>query len=164
MTEQKYFVKTLTNEIPVFERVFDALPDKPAEWSAHPKNKNTVDLATSMFFESTGYPVFLKTGVVDSDMPMPPKPDKMKKISHDFVKNLEEARDMANKMDEDDWNSPAEMKIKGKTVWKSTKGEMAWGLLIDLIHHRGQLSTHIRPHGGKVPSIYGPSGDDKMGM
>jgi uncharacterized damage-inducible protein DinB len=28
------------------------------------------------------------------------------------------------------------------------------------IHHRGQLSSYIRPMGGKVPSIYGPSADD----
>lgn len=27
------------------------------------------------------------------------------------------------------------------------------------IHHRGQLSTYIRPMGGKIPGIYGPSGD-----
>ena len=27
------------------------------------------------------------------------------------------------------------------------------------IHHRGQLSAYLRPMGGKVPSIYGPSGD-----
>lgn len=26
-------------------------------------------------------------------------------------------------------------------------------------HHRGQLSTYIRPMGGKVPSIYGPTAD-----
>ena len=30
----------------------------------------------------------------------------------------------------------------------------------DSIHHRGQLSVYIRPAGGKVPSIYGPSGDE----
>jgi len=30
-----------------------------------------------------------------------------------------------------------------------------------MIHHRGQLTTYIRPMGGKVPSIYGPSGDEK---
>ena len=28
------------------------------------------------------------------------------------------------------------------------------------IHHRGQLSSYIRPMGGKVPAIYGPSGDE----
>ena len=25
------------------------------------------------------------------------------------------------------------------------------------VHHRGQLSTYVRPMGGRVPSIYGPS-------
>lgn len=28
------------------------------------------------------------------------------------------------------------------------------------IHHRGQLSAYIRPMGGRVPGIYGPSGDE----
>lgn len=30
------------------------------------------------------------------------------------------------------------------------------------IHHRGQLSAYLRPMGGKVPSIYGPSGDEEV--
>jgi len=33
----------------------------------------------------------------------------------------------------------------------------------DAIHHRGQLSSYLRPMGGKVPSIYGPSADDPGG-
>jgi len=27
------------------------------------------------------------------------------------------------------------------------------------VHHRGQLSTYIRPMGGSIPGIYGPSAD-----
>ena len=34
------------------------------------------------------------------------------------------------------------------------------GVLFHTIHHRGQLSIYIRMMGGKVPSIYGPSGDE----
>ena len=34
--------------------------------------------------------------------------------------------------------------------------------LMHAIHHRGQLSAYLRPMGGKVPSIYGPSGDDDL--
>jgi uncharacterized damage-inducible protein DinB len=30
------------------------------------------------------------------------------------------------------------------------------------IHHRGQLSSYLRPMGAKVPQIYGPSGDEPM--
>jgi uncharacterized damage-inducible protein DinB len=40
------------------------------------------------------------------------------------------------------------------------KIEFLWFLLCDQIHHRGQLSVYLRMAGGKVPSIYGPSGDE----
>jgi len=30
------------------------------------------------------------------------------------------------------------------------------------VHHRGQLSSYLRPMGAKVPRIYGPSGDEPM--
>lgn len=29
------------------------------------------------------------------------------------------------------------------------------------VHHRGQLSTYLRPMGGRVPGIYGPSADTR---
>ena len=32
-----------------------------------------------------------------------------------------------------------------------------------MIHHRGQLTTYIRPTGGKVPAMYGGSFDEKPG-
>jgi len=35
-----------------------------------------------------------------------------------------------------------------------------WAVLMDQVHHRGQLSVYTRLAGGKVPSIYGPSGDE----
>jgi uncharacterized damage-inducible protein DinB len=43
---------------------------------------------------------------------------------------------------------------------KDTVEGLLWIALFDMVHHRGQLSTYIRPMGGKVPSIYGPSADD----
>jgi uncharacterized damage-inducible protein DinB len=44
--------------------------------------------------------------------------------------------------------------------WEDTIENFVWGFLFDAIHHRGQISTYLRPMGGKVPSIYGPSADD----
>jgi uncharacterized damage-inducible protein DinB len=37
---------------------------------------------------------------------------------------------------------------------------MAWGFLFDIIHHRGQLTTYLRPMGSTVPQVYGPSADE----
>jgi uncharacterized damage-inducible protein DinB len=39
-------------------------------------------------------------------------------------------------------------------------GAMAWSFLFDIVHHRGQLSTYLRPMGSTVPQIYGPSADE----
>ena len=58
------------------------------------------------------------------------------------------------------WRKTAKFLVDGKVAWETPLGEMLWGFLFDAIHHRGQLSTYIRPMGGKVPSIYGPSADD----
>ncbi len=38
--------------------------------------------------------------------------------------------------------------------------DLAWFLLHDQIHHRGQLSIYLRMADAKVPSIYGPSADE----
>lgn len=35
-----------------------------------------------------------------------------------------------------------------------------WLMLMDQVHHRGQLSVYLRMSGSKVPSIYGPSADE----
>jgi hypothetical protein len=62
----------------------------------------------------------------------------------------------------------------GKIDWKVTPPTMSLDTMtkayqkahtdlaphLDAIHHRGQLTVYIRPMGGKVPSIYGPSADD----
>jgi uncharacterized damage-inducible protein DinB len=45
---------------------------------------------------------------------------------------------------------------------KASGYDNAWGFLFDLIHHRGQLSTYLRPMGSTVPAIYGPSADEGM--
>ena len=38
--------------------------------------------------------------------------------------------------------------------------DFLWFMLLDQIHHRGQLSVYLRMAGAKVPSIYGPSADE----
>ena len=60
-------------------------------------------------------------------------------------------------------NGLSEMKWNGELEFFGTKrpaSPMAWSFLFDIVHHRGQISTYLRPMGAKVPQIYGPSGDE----
>ncbi len=63
-------------------------------------------------------------------------------------------------MDDAAWSRKGTLRSKGKVMMEPPVGEFLWFLLFDAIHHRGQLSAYIRPMGGKVPSIYGPSADE----
>ena len=65
-----------------------------------------------------------------------------------------------SKLDSKAWARKAQFFMGGKVAWEAPLGEMLWSILFDAVHHRGQLSVYIRPMGGKVPSIYGPSADD----
>ena len=54
----------------------------------------------------------------------------------------------------------AQFLYQGQVVMEKPMMEFLWDFMFDAIHHRGQLSAYLRPMGGKVPSIYGPSADD----
>lgn len=57
------------------------------------------------------------------------------------------------------WAGIGQLRHGGRIALELPAGEIAWLFHFDEIHHRGQLSTYLRPMGAKVPSIYGASGD-----
>lgn len=63
-------------------------------------------------------------------------------------------------LSEDQLNQKYKMEINGQVVWEPTGIELLQGYICHEIHHRGQLSLLIRLLGGKVPGMYGPSGDN----
>jgi len=66
-------------------------------------------------------------------------------------------------VDETSWHQElTQLVVDGKVFFETSMGHMFWLGLFDAIHHRGQLTVYIRPMGGKVPAIYGPSADDEV--
>ena len=49
------------------------------------------------------------------------------------------------------WESPGRFLFDGKVIYEYPRRDLAWMLLFDGLHHRGQLSTYLRPMGGTVP-------------
>ncbi len=59
-------------------------------------------------------------------------------------------------------NGPWAFKMDGKTLAGGSRVDQIAEALTHLTHHRGQLTVYLRLLGQKVPSTYGPSGDDKV--
>lgn len=159
MSLMKFFVENVEAEIPKFEAVFQALPADKLDWRPHEKSRSAIELVRSMAHETQIYPLFLKTGQADMAEVDPLQTKSVAECSKILKSMMQQATALAGKMTEQEWNSPSKFLVSGHVAWETTRGMMAWGLLLDLIHHRGQLSVYIRPMGGKVPAIYGPSGD-----
>ena len=166
MSEREFFVEILKGELPRFERVFSAVEKVPKgkhSYKHDEKSRTTMELLAHTFGSESGMiPVFLKTGKIDFMSWPKPKWTTVEGVRREFMKNMNEVMELAKKMSDKKWNERAQMFMGEHLEWEDRRGKIAWEFLLDLIHHRGQLSTHIRPMGGKVPSIYGPSADSKM--
>jgi len=79
-----------------------------------------------------------------------------------FDKNVKETRAaIASAMDKDydaDWS----LKMGDKTIFTQPRGTVVRTHLNHLIHHRGQLTVYLRLVDVPIPSIYGPTADERM--
>ena len=166
MTDKELFVEILKSELPRFERVMKAVEAVPKHKHAYKhdkKSRTTFELLSHTLGSESGmFPSILKNGKLDFATWPKPKWKTASEIRKEFVKKMKLTVNIAQKMSEKDWQRKAQMFMNGKMMWEDRRGKIAWEFLLDLIHHRGQLSTHLRPMGGKVPSIYGPSADSAM--
>lgn len=158
-TVQQYLVEVIEAELPAFIRVFEALPTDQLGWKPDPKSRSAIELASAMAEEPHQLLEVMESGVFDFKSGEQPKYNSGPETAVRFRNAMEKLKVLIGAMTEADWAGEALMTMKGAEMWKTTKGDMAWGFMFDLIHHRGQLATYIRPMGGKVPAIYGPSAD-----
>ncbi len=160
MTEREFFVYTIADEAPRFERVLAAIPAEHQDYKPDPKSKTAMEHAANMVGEAgTVIKAILTTGKIDFSTVSAPHFGSSAEAGAAIMQMLQEVKALAEQTSEEVWDSEAVAGVGDKMDWKSTRGKMSWSMLFDLIHHRGQLATYLRPMGGKVPSIYGPSAD-----
>lgn len=160
-SNQEFFAQCFSNEIPAFVRVLKALPSDQLHYRPHEKNTPAGALAWQVATEAGNLCELLDNGVINFELTAPPKSSE--EIASQFEKSANEVKDRLAGVDDAKWASPGDFRMGGKSMWKDTVQGLCWGYLFDMIHHRGQLSAYIRPMGGKVPAIYGPSADDSGG-
>lgn len=158
MTNLEFCIARRKSEGPAFVRVLKALPEGRLDYRPDPKARTAAALAWVLAQEEAALVSVLDTGSVD--WKETPPPAKASDIVAAYEENAAAVNARLAKLDAAAWEKPARFLVDGQTGWETTTDHMVWEFLFDAIHHRGQLSTYLRPMGGKVPSIYGPSADD----
>lgn len=159
MSTREFFASRLTSELPAFHRVVRALPADRLDYKPHERSTAAGALAAQIAYEMEHLLQLFDKGEIHY-VPTEP-PTSIEEIAAALERDGAAAAERVKSISEEHWNAPAKFYAGGNPVWESTVSGMAWSYLFDLVHHRGQLSAYIRPMGGKVPSIYGPSADER---
>ena len=152
MDEKALFTKFWTNEAKTTRNVLARIPEG-ATYKPDPKSRTAQEIAWQVVCEEKMIIEALESGKVEWN---PPKmPSSMKDVLAAYEKQSADIIKRWNALPADRWNGSLE--FFGHP--RSASG-MAWSFLFDIVHHRGQISTYLRPMGSTVPQIYGPSGDE----
>ena len=155
---REFFADSFKAEKPKFVRVLQAVPDDRKGYRPHEKCSTAGDIVWLVASEWGDACEILDHGKVN--FVVKPAPAKVQDSVAAFEKNAGELEKRLAKLDDAAWEKNAQFLMDGKVVWEAPVGDMLYGFLFDAIHHRGQLSSYLRPLGAKVPSIYGPSADE----
>jgi len=157
---REYYAQVFKNEKPTFIKVMKAVPPDQGDYKPHPRSTSATDLLWLLATEIHDACTLIDHGEVN--YAYKPSPG----VSEAVAAYETHAADLESRLpsvDDAKWESKARLLADGKVLWEAPLGDMLFGFLFDAIHHRGQLSSYLRPMGAKVPSIYGPSADDPGG-
>jgi uncharacterized damage-inducible protein DinB len=159
MTNREFFMERWRIERPVILKVLRALPEARIDYKPHERSKSAAEIAWIFSEELRGLSEIVETG--EASWESRPKPATLGEIIQACEDQADRLTRLLESADEAKWASQGKFLYKGHVVFAGPVQEHCWWILFDQIHHRGQLSTYIRPMGGKVPSIYGGSADEK---
>ena len=158
MTNREFFIQRWEQEYPAFMRVFDALPGDQLGYRLHPRSRSAAELVWVLAYGEKACADLLDTGTLD--WKESPPPGDLGELIAIYNQNHIAMGYQLKKTDEAAWVRQGKCIHEGHLLMQTPVRDILWLVLFDAIHHRGQHSAYIRPMGGKVPSIYGPSADD----
>jgi uncharacterized damage-inducible protein DinB len=157
VTNREFLISRRKNEVPTFVKVLRAVLQSGLGYRPEPRSRTAAELAWLLATEEAALLTLIETGSVEWKESSPP--ERVEEIVSAYERDSAAVDARIAALDEEAWERKVQFLMAGAPPWEDTLSEFVWGFLVDAIHHRGQLSTYLRPMGGKVPSIYGPSAD-----
>lgn len=159
MDEKVLFLKFWQKEAPATRKVISRIPEG-SDYRPDSKSRTAREIAWLIVREEIVLVEGLEKGRLEwADVPAPAT---MKEILDAYDSRHENLTTMLQGIDAPRWERRVPFMYQGQEVMNETGYENAWGFFFDIIHHRGQISTYLRPMGSTVPQIYGPSADEPM--
>ena len=152
MDDKSLFADFWTKEAKTTRKVLSRIPEG-SDYRPDPKSRTAQEIAWQIVCEEKMLIEALENGRAEwNPAPLPPT---MKEVLDEYEKQSAGMVERWSELPVERWDGKLEFFGSERPA-----SPMAWGFLFDIIHHRGQITTYLRPMGSKVPQIYGPSGDE----
>ena len=152
MNEKALFTKFWTDETKTTRNVIARIPEG-SDYRPDPKSRTAKEIAWQIVCEEKMIIDALETGKAEWNPPA--EPATMKDVLQTYEKQSAGMEKRWSALSAERWNGALEFFGQQRPA-----SPMAWSFLFDIVHHRGQITTYLRPMGSTVPQIYGPSGDE----
>jgi uncharacterized damage-inducible protein DinB len=154
-------------EMATTRRVLERVPDERGEWKPHPKSFPMAHLAQLVARMPGWATMMMRTAELD----VAPKEgggagytiENTATLLAEFDRNAAEGRAAIAATSDAAFDEPWTMKARGVAVQTNSRYQMLrTGMLNHLVHHRAQLGVYLRLVEVPVPSMYGPTADERF--
>jgi uncharacterized damage-inducible protein DinB len=155
------FLHELNSEYKATRACLEKIPETLFEYKPHPKSMTMGYLALLV----AEIPLWIKYMVTDGEIDFVTfkhfAPTTSSELVNHFEENMEAARKALQETDDEKLQDSFSLKSNGQLIYTSPKIIDIGVSLNHWVHHRGQLTVYMRLNDIPVPSIYGPSADDR---
>jgi uncharacterized damage-inducible protein DinB len=165
MTE--WFLAELDSEAAITRRVLAEVPEGKREWKPHDRSMAfgyLTDLTTNIL-SWVGLAITLdeldlapKSGPTYRPLPLQNAAEAIAALD----KAVAQAREALQRTDDAHLATSWRLLAGGTVVMEQRRYEVIRDTFLHSSHHRGQMTVYLRLLGSRVPSVYGPSADDRQ--
>ena len=142
-------------------RVIERVPDDDPNWKPHPKSFSIAHLAQLIVWMPGWIGQTLTSTELDLAEGLGYSNESTEALLKLFDENVRSTREAITRSTDADYAVPWSLKMRGEVMFTMPRAVVVRQHISHLSHHRGQMTVYLRLRDVPIPSIYGPTADEK---
>ncbi len=160
-TISESFLTELDSEMPTTRRLLERVPSDRGSWKPHPKSFSLGHLAQLVARMPGWLTLTMKQTQLDLSGAPAYSLETTETLLSEFDRLVKEAREVLAAAKDEDYAIPWSLAAGGHVLFTLPRLAVMRQNINHLMHHRGQLTVYLRLLDVPLPSIYGPTADEK---
>jgi uncharacterized damage-inducible protein DinB len=161
------FLAQLEREVVVSRRALERVPEGRPDWKPHAKSMPLGYLSTLVASMPSWIAMAITQDELDLNPPggstyKPPTWSTSRELLQIQDESVARGREALRNTTDQHLMTPWRLLVGGRVVSESPRHAVVGDTFTHLAHHRGQLTVYLRLNDVEVPSIYGPTADDRQ--